>query len=130
MTIPRSDAIELLHPFVRKQFADLEKQLIANATNGKPLFLCFETYRSPERQTQVFVQGTSKVGPWRSPHQWGFAADFVPYRNGEWTWEVPDDEWLYLRAAAHQFGLATPIAWDRCHVEHPDWSYVRSRLRA
>lgn len=126
----RNDRIEDLHPFCRDRFLALQQKLIVNATGGKPLFLVFETYRSPAKQQQEYKEGDTKAQAWRSPHQWGFAADFVPYVNGNWTWDRPEGDWDYLRQCAIECGLTRPLLWDKPHIEHPDWHYVRSRLRA
>lgn len=109
-----------LHPAVQDAFEVLTRQLRADTP-----FLPFETYRSPEDQEYYLAKGTSKSPPWRSAHQYGMAVDFVPFIDGRWTWDVPQDVWLKLSLAAATCGLIRPIKWDLCHVEHPLWGTVR-----
>lgn len=90
------------------------------------IFAPFEGYRSPVRQHHLFtVDKTTKVGPWKSAHQYGLAVDFavlVDFRKGRtrWSWPI-DAPWSELKLIARQFGLDIPIEWDRGHVVHPLW---------
>lgn len=127
---PRNDRIEDLHPIAREAFMRLSELLVAEATRGRgPLFLLFEGYRDPARQAEEVRQGDSKAKPWSSAHQYGLAADFVPYINGEWTWDAPDSAWRFLERCARDCGLHVPIAWDKVHVQHPAWLDARAAMR-
>ena len=97
----------------------------------------FEGLRSPDRQLHLLSKGTTKVGPWKSAHQYGLAVDYVPRRivrfndSGaalrEWYWPpVEHNDWQVLAELAASHGLRTPISWDRPHVEHPFWTQIRN----
>ena len=95
-------------------------------------FEIFETYRSAERQNSLFAKGVSKARAGQSPHNFGLAADYVPYltqaqaialgvRPG-WHWpEASDKCWIVLAKQAAKCGLVAPIRWDKAHVEFPGW---------
>ena len=91
-------------------------------------FLIFETWRSPEQQDNAFARGVSKARAFQSPHQFGLAVDFVPFINGNWTWQQPDAVWEVLHARAATLGLLAPMAWDKGHIESPDWPKIRKIL--
>lgn len=92
----------------------------------------FETYRSGERQDRLFAEGVSEARAGQSPHNFGLAADFVPYlsqaeavalgvRPG-WHWPKASDKlWIVLAKQAAKAGLVAPIRWDKPHVEFPNW---------
>lgn len=131
----RCHSPKMLHPLVQPKFQLLEtrlQQAHADGAVGVP-FRIFETYRSPERQKQLYDQGRINQGkivtnarPWESAHQYGLAADFVPYvragkpgtsGNGKWDWEAASDrDWGFLASCAAEVGLSVPIVWDRPHV--------------
>ncbi|WBY54298.1 putative endolysin [Microvirus sp.] len=123
-----------LHPEVRGVFSALAEDLVMAYQADKTEFLLepFEGLRSPDRQAHLLSKGTTKVGPWKSAHQYGLAVDFVPRRlnaNGisEWHWPpTKHNDWEVLSELAAQHGLRTPISWDRPHVEHPYWRQVRN----
>lgn len=128
--MPRYTGMDCLHPtcvrlFVRL-YEELDKAYVMGQTEHR--FKPFETYRSPERQLFVYNQKKSKALPFKSPHQYGLAADFVPY-NGVWYWDIPDRDWDFLRMMAIRCGLDAPITWDRAHVEMPTlWAATRAAL--
>lgn len=117
-----------LHPIARDAFSelavDLHDQFEREAT--KTNFRLFEGYRSPQRQAYLFNQ-TPKVthaDAWTSAHNYGLAADFVPYvfTDGKWQWSWDEShDWNFLHQRANLFGLNAPLTWDRGHVEHPKW---------
>lgn len=128
--------IEFLSPEFRRRVIDLNKYLIQSYETGltKTLFKVFETYRTPFRQAHLLTQRVTKAGPWQSPHQFGLAADFVPYADEitsdrlgipvGWNWHSAN-EYSFLASAAKKFDCAVPIKWDPCHVEHPDFQKLR-----
>lgn len=90
-------------------------------------FRLFETFRSDEEQLRVFNLGTSKAKPPHSPHNWGLAADFVPYGDEGWHWPNTNWEgWAELRKVAAEVNLECHIQWDRPHVEVPEWEAIKS----
>jgi peptidoglycan L-alanyl-D-glutamate endopeptidase CwlK len=111
-------------PCARASFLALEAKL-----EGDTPFLLFEGYRSPEDQSIVLARGTSKAGPMESAHQFGLAADFVPFIDGNWRWDVEAGLWTRLTVLASECGLLAPLAWDRAHIEHPAWKRVRLATR-
>jgi hypothetical protein len=122
--------IGLLHPRAKTAFGSLRNELEDAFKRGKTrtYFKVFETYRTPERQTELLAGGTTKAGMFRSAHQFGLAVDFVPFNDGTWSWDLRHD-WDFLRAAARGLGLKNEIAWDRAHVEHPVFEEVQKALR-
>lgn len=115
-----------MHPHVRENYAGLIQALEQRNAISQYKFYAFEGYRSPERQAWVKEQGHSWVGPWKSAHQWGLAADFVPKLNGKWTWDAPDLEWGSLRMLAIRNGLRVPYDKDKAHVECTDmWTRLK-----
>ena len=134
----RPFAFDDLHAEVRWQFSALTEDLAlayqADATEFR--FEPFEGLRSPDRQNNLFTEGTTKARAWESAHQFGFAVDFVPKRlqfkpgesEGRWNWYWPPvehDDWKVLAELAAQHGLAATIKWDPGHVEHPFWKQMR-----
>lgn len=136
----RFDDMDLLQPHVRDRMANMLSDLEADFVKGRIgcQFRCFETYRSPVRQLALFRLGRSKAPPYRSAHQFGLAADIVPWQlnpatgRGQWTWEPADhNAWSFLRAAALRHGLDAPISWDRAHVQHSGlWARLQTALNA
>lgn len=86
----------------------------------------FECLRLPSRQAFLLQQGRTKVGPWRSAHNYGLAADFVGKLNRNWTWKVDHRDWRVLHelAAELRLSLHFPIAWDPYHCESMYWPDV------
>jgi peptidoglycan L-alanyl-D-glutamate endopeptidase CwlK len=113
-----------LAPCAQVAFTGLEAALRRDTP-----FLLFEGYRHPTDQLVMLARGTSKAGPMESAHQFGLAADFVPFIDGNWRWDVEPEVWDQLDREAKAFGLLRPIAWDRAHVEHPAWKRVRNATR-
>ena len=89
-------------------------------------FRIYETWRSPERQQELYARGRTKPGKkctnaeaWGSFHQYGLAADFAVLKGGIWTWPPKTDErWLALREIASECGLRT-LSSEFPHVEMP-----------
>jgi hypothetical protein len=121
----RYASLDLLAPVARTAFAGLDAYL-----RRETRFRLFETFRDPFTQETAFKAGTSKARAFESAHQFGLAADFVPFGTAGWEWPVTDHpEWDDLRVAARSFGLLNGIHWDRPHVEHPAWKSVRALTR-
>lgn len=129
-TPPRSNDLGLLHPVQKTLFVSLAHYLERDWQDGKTKthFKVFEAWRSPLRQAELFKQGSvTKADAWQSAHQFGLAVDFVPWTVNGWSWDEHHD-YDWLRERAYRIGLATPIAWDRCHVESQLWPDVRRAL--
>src|SRR5215218_7087274 len=91
--------LALLHPLMRER----AQAVLADCQQaGLPLRI-FEAWRSPERQRFLYAKGRTTPGPivtyakaWQSYHQYGLAADFVGFVDGNWTWDLPDATWRKL----------------------------------
>lgn len=125
--------ISLLNPEFGRRVTALRQDLVTLYETKRIQFRfeIFETFRSPKRQIHLRAEGTSKAGPWQSAHQYGLAADFVPFLNEVeaarvgrkatgWYWpEVTNEAWKILGERAAKAGLVRPINWDKPHVEDP-----------
>ena len=59
----------------------------------------FETFRTPQRQDQIYAQGRTTPGNivsnakgWQSWHQFGVAADIALLIDGRWSWDFDPKE--------------------------------------
>jgi len=122
------------HPKFAGAAKELEEYLFDAYKSGvtKTLFKVFECFRSDSRQNSLFAKGVSKAKAGQSAHNYGLAADFVPWINGAeaaklghgtapgWSWH-PSHDYAFLKKAAEKFGLEAPIAWDKCHIQLTNW---------
>lgn len=106
-----------VHPAVRGHFLDFYREIAKHPrlSHVRP----FEIARSPEKQELELAAGNSKVGAWRSVHQYGCAVDFVPCPGGKWTWDF--EHWEELHKLANEHGLDAPIPWDKPHIVAIGW---------
>lgn len=123
---------KLLHPALRGTVVKLEAAL---AEARIPLAL-YETFRTPERQVELYKRGRmTGYGPlgkhvtytlaWESRHQYGLAVDLVFKVDGKWTWDEPEKGmWVRFHEVAKKLGLqplvnskGRVIEWP--HVQHP-----------
>lgn len=147
MSVSIERRVELLNPKFGAVIVRLHAYLIDAYETGrtKTRFEIFETYRGPLRQADLITKRVTKAGPWQSAHQFGLAADLVPFlsekdadfladRSGHsavvgWNWHSAND-YRFLSTAAKKFELATPVeSWDPCHVEHPRFPELRKTFR-
>lgn len=105
------------HPCVRRAFVEFYSSI--STTPGLSIVRPFEILRTPQRQNEVLAAGASKVGGWRSVHQYGCAIDFVPFMGGKFTWDW--DGWSALHAHGRRFGIVAPIEWDKPHMVPLEW---------
>lgn len=128
MTIDRD--MSAFHPKMQGPVSRLSEKLIKahKAGETKTYFKLFEGYRHPLRQLELLKAKTTKAGPWQSAHNFGLAADFLPYYGGAWSWDTSHD-WDFLHACAVECGLRAPIKWDKPHIEHPFWPRLQTFLR-
>lgn len=120
--MPRDNNPSHLHPLAR----DPILRLAWNLQNAAIPLALYEGWRSPERQAQLFVQGrgvgtpgrhVTRAGPWRSFHNHGFAADFVFFVDGKWTWNEPAPGlWRSFDELARGVGLHR-LDFEQPHVE-------------
>jgi peptidoglycan L-alanyl-D-glutamate endopeptidase CwlK len=86
----------------------------------------FEGYRSPRRQQLLYAQGRTLPGPvvtralpWKSYHQYGLAADFVLFENGQWSWDTSGAKaawWKRLTGIGRELGLE-PLSFEMPHLQ-------------
>jgi Bacterial SH3 domain/D-alanyl-D-alanine carboxypeptidase len=118
----RDNALENLHPEFRTRATELVNKLSADDLP----FRLFEGWRSPQRQTQLYAQGRSAPGgkvtfsrAWQSYHQYGLAADFVLYVDGEWSWKT-DGRFKKMWARLHELAGTVdlePLSFEKPHVQ-------------
>ena len=104
--------------------AELKRRGIhADAVNG---------FRSFSEQSRLYAQGRTQPGPkvtnakaGQSPHNYGYAMDYIPVVNGKRTYSVSKWWWFKFGLAAWAAGLTWGGSWkrflDRPHVELPGW---------
>ena len=130
----RDTDIRSLHPKVQSVFHDLAEALVSGYEAGltQTRFQIFETFRTPSRQNYLLTKGTTKARGWQSPHQFGFAVDFVPVSFDPdgviFSWSAEHD-YNFLGKLALEHGLTRPISWDKCHIEHPLWHEHRKTIK-
>ena len=101
---------ELLEPITR----DLVEGIIAAAEEQGFDLMIFETYRSQERQEQLFLQGATqlrKVGV----HHFGLACDIVKSVNGEPSWK---GDFSIVGQLAQSAGLVWGGNWGNPCIHH------------
>lgn len=86
----RCEDVNKLAPFVQERLKKALDELHAGGVSVAP----FETYRSPERQLELYSQGRDTPGrkvtnakPWQSFHQYGLAVDLVFKDGKKWSWD-------------------------------------------
>ena len=101
-------------------------------SQGIPMY-AFEIYRTPERQEVLLTQGVTKAGPWRSPHQFGCAVDFI---HCERLWDLTRDEWTAIGLIGKEVArkMSLKVTWggdwsfyDPAHWELEGWRIVRDK---
>lgn len=123
--------LDLLHPVVRRKVQAVQKAL---DDEGIPMRL-FEGFRTPQRQKYLYDQGRTTPGnkvtnaePWESYHQYGLAADFVRFENGNWNWNTNTSqeraEWDRYHEIARDAGLE-PLSWEKPHVQLTGWTLAQ-----
>lgn len=145
--------VKTLNPKFARKVETLHQTLTRSYQAGETevRFQIFETFRHPFRQIQLIAEKTTKAGPWQSAHQYGLAADFVPYLDpvkrteaevrlwmafrkkttinpgeGGWYWpEATDPCWKVLRNKCAIIGVQNTITWDRPHVQDPRFDEMK-----
>jgi peptidoglycan LD-endopeptidase CwlK len=108
-----------LHPVFREKAANV---LARCEQDGLP-FRMFEGFRTPQRQRYLYSKGRTIPGDkvtnaqaWQSYHQYGVAADFVLFIDGNWSW---DDKGARAKwwARLHEIGKENGL--ERLGFESP-----------
>ena len=125
-----SDIDELEEPFrdkIKTLMENVNSRLKALADDNPGYIdiyaVVFETLRTKERQKQLYNKGYSKT--MKSKHLLGKAADIVPQKNGQWTWDLKDEyvkkAYMIIGEEARKLGLTWGGDWrsfrDYPHVE-------------
>lgn len=119
---------DAIHPIALPLFCKLAALL--DDSDAVVRFTVFETYRSPQRQNELYSKKKTRAKAWQSAHQFGLAMDVVPLNGlGQPYWPEPSSPmWDVLQAKAEELGLCADLPGDRCHVYHPSWLDVRRAL--
>jgi hypothetical protein len=100
----------LLEPVMRANVISV----IADAHAQGVEFMIYETYRSQERQLQLFNQGKSKLKN-VGVHHFGLACDIVKNKNGQPSW---DGDFSLLGKLGRKYGLIWGGDWGSPNVHH------------
>jgi hypothetical protein len=88
--------------------------IIADAAAHGLDMMIFETYRSQERQEQLFLQGATKLRK-VGVHHYGLACDIVKVVNGQPSWK---GDFSLLGQLAHAHGLIWGGDWGTPNQHH------------
>src|SRR5262245_6807911 len=102
--------INLLEPVTR----DAVLQIIEDAKQKGIKLMVFETYRSQQRQTELFNHGASKLKT-VGVHHFGLACDLVKDINGQPSWK---GDFTFLKALAEDSGLIWGGDWGDSTISH------------
>jgi D-alanyl-D-alanine carboxypeptidase len=102
--------LDLLEPVTR----DAVQQIVADAAKQGIKLMVFETYRSQQRQTELFNQGATKLRT-VGVHHFGLACDLVKDINGQPSWKGNFD---FLKDLAENNGLIWGGDWGNDTVVH------------
>jgi len=104
------DDLDLLEPVTRKIVASI----IMDAKKKGVEYMVFETFRSKERQLQLFKQGASKLKN-VGVHHYGLACDIVRKVDGQPSWK---GDFSLLGKLAHSYGLLWGGDWGKPDEKH------------
>jgi D-alanyl-D-alanine carboxypeptidase-like protein len=90
------------------------EQIIRDAASKGIKLMVYETYRSQERQTELFNQGASKLRN-VGVHHFGLACDLVKDVNGEPSWK---GDFGFLKDLAEDNGLIWGGDWGNDTIIH------------
>lgn len=101
--------MDLLEPGFREKINRFMADALTEGTDLVPV----ETFRSRERQEQVFRDGKSQLRT-VGTHHYGLAVDFAKRVNGKLTWEGP---WSLMPRLASKHGLTSLYPNDAGHIQ-------------
>jgi hypothetical protein len=109
-TLDRVADPALLEPVTRQ----LVQRIVATALNmGVPLMI-YETYRSQQRQQELFDNGATRLRA-VGVHHYGLACDIVRSVGGEPSWK---GDFSFLGQLAQSCGLIWGGDWGAPHIKH------------
>ncbi|MBV9859830.1 MAG: transglycosylase SLT domain-containing protein [Alphaproteobacteria bacterium] len=109
----------LLEPVTRAAVA----AIVADAAEQGIVLEVTETYRSTERQAELFAQGATQLRT-VGVHHYGLAADFAKRVGGGLSWA---GDWTFLGVLAKKHGLIWGGDWGTPDQPHSfrDWDHVQ-----
>jgi D-alanyl-D-alanine carboxypeptidase-like protein len=109
-SVARVSDPELLEPITRQ----LVEGIIADAQQQGIELMIFETYRSQERQEQLFLQGATQLRQ-VGVHHFGLACDIVKSINGDPSWK---GDFSIVGQLAQSAGLVWGGNWGNPNIHH------------
>ena len=109
-SVARVSDLSLLEPITRQ----LVQGIVLAAQQMGIEIMAFETYRSQERQTELFNQGASKLRN-VGVHHFGLACDLVKDVNGDPSWK---GDFGFLKDLAEDNGLIWGGDWGNDTIVH------------
>jgi hypothetical protein len=106
----RVATLMMLEPVTRKRV----RAIIADAKENGLKLMVFETYRSKQRQKELFDNGATLLRT-VGVHHYGLACDLVRDVNGEPSWK---GSFSLLGTLAHQHGLIWGGDWGNPNIHH------------
>lgn len=106
----RVQDLNLLEPITRS----LVQRVLASARQMGIELMAFETYRSQQRQQELFSQGASKLQK-VGVHHYGLACDIVRVAGGEPSWK---GDFSFLGELARSSGLIWGGDWGDPTLKH------------
>ena len=100
----------LLEPMTRQ----LVERLVSAAEQMGIAVMIYETYRSQERQQELFNNGASKLRTF-GVHHYGLACDIVRLVGGEPSWK---GDFTFMGQLAQSCGLIWGGDWGAPHIKH------------
>lgn len=119
----RVSALDLLYP----PFATSLVKLFATARSESLPIMIFETYRSQERQLDLFNKGATTLKR-NGMHHFGVAADIVFLINGAPSWAATHN-WARLGKIGQDFGLEWGGAWGG-FIDKPHFQLIPATFTA
>lgn len=124
MPVTPPDALRdlgLLHPTVVRRFRDVLDALSAVLLPLGYKVLVTETYRTKARQDFLYTLGRTapgKVVTWTtdSAHEYGYAIDWVPTKNGVAVWDAKIYERAYAAVNLKNYGLER-LSFEMPHIQ-------------
>jgi hypothetical protein len=109
-SVARVSDPSLLEPTTRQ----LVERIVATAQQMGIALLIYETYRSQQRQQELFNNGATKLRT-VGVHHYGLACDIVRGVNGEPSWK---GDFTLLGQLAQSSGLIWGGDWGAPHIKH------------
>lgn len=111
--------LSLLEPVTRAAV----EQIIADAHGMGITLVVTETYRSQERQQQLFTQHATQLRT-VGVHHYGLACDFCKIVDGKASWA---GDWKFLCDLAKNNGMISGGDWGQPDAAHSyrDWDHVQ-----